>query len=500
MYKLSFILFLWFGFVSCHQSNSPTETFDASEIYLLARNQVGPIKKGTTIKELRASLPSDQVKKIASRSELSDETSDNYYVYDDSTRLLFILTPRRRNDETSRINRIIIKDQRITTSSGIGLNSTVGEIRAAYPDSKLVPSIDNIILYVRELDANFELDERHLSPTVWNDTTGHMELDSIPPATRITALSIVWKYGASNITDKLFWTDLVHHFVNWTITQLPAILILILIFIALLRFLKFIVKRIRKSATERLRKNKRDDTEGLKRINTIAEITYGIGRIFLWTIFILMILEKVSINIAPILASAGIVGLAVGFGAQELVRDFISGFFILLEDQVREGDVAIVNGTGGTVEKIELRTITLRDASGVVHIFQNGKINTLSNMTKEWSAMVVEIGVAYKEDTDRVNEVLKQVADNMQTDPDFGPNMIKVEYWGVDQFASSSVILKVKMTTKAGQQWSVSREYRRRVKKAFDAQGIEIPFPHISLYTGSVTKPMPIQLTGKQES
>ena len=266
----------------------------------------------------------------------------------------------------------------------------------------------------------------------------------------------------------------------------------------MLRLLRFIVKKIRESATERLQKLKQDDSEGLKRINTIAEITYGIGRIFLWTIFILMLLEKFNINIAPILASAGIVGLAVGFGAQELVRDFISGFFMLLEDQIREGDVAIINGTGGTVEKIELRTTTLRDASGVVHIFQNGKINTLSNMTKEWSAMVVEIGVAYKEDTDQVNTVLKEVGEDMKKDPDFGPNILGVDLWGVDQFADSAVILKVKLTTKAGQQWSISREFRRRVKKAFERHHIEIPFPHLSLYAGEVTKPMPITLTKEE--
>lgn len=499
MYKILFLVFLSLFLFACGNTPSPKEILNSEEEFLIDRNQVGPVKKGMTIKELRSLLPQERVKKIASRAELSAETSDNYYVYDDSSRLLFIVAPRRKNDETARINRVIVKDRRFQTKTGIGLNSTVGEIREVYPDSKIVPSVDDIILYVRILDANFEIDERRLSPTIWNDTTGNIMLDSIPPATGITDLTVVWNYGASNVTDKLFWSDLVHHFINWVVTQVPAILILILIFIGLLRLLRFIVKRIREGATERLQKNKRDDTEGLKRINTIAEITQGIGKIFLWTIFILMLLEKFNINIAPILASAGIVGLAVGFGAQELVRDFISGFFMLLEDQIREGDVAIINGTGGTVERIELRTTTLRDASGVVHIFQNGKINTLSNMTKEWSAMVVEIGVAYKEDTDQVNAVLKQVGDDMKKDPDFGPNILSFDLWGVDQFADSAVILKVKISTKAGQQWGISREFRRRVKKAFEAHNIEIPFPHLSLYAGSVTKPMPVELEAAQE-
>lgn len=497
MKKFIFLFVLIFLLGACHSGSTHQKTTDPEKEFLIARNQVGPVEKGMTIKKLRSLLPEDRIKKITSRTELSAEAIDNYYIYDDSARLLLIVSPRRKNDETSRVERVIIKDKRFGTSSGIGLSSTVGEIRETYPESKIVPSVKDIILYIRELDANFELDERYLSPAIWNDTTGNILIDSIPPATEITDLSIVWTYGSKNLTDKYFWSDLIHHFVNWVVTDLPGIILLIFIFWGLLHLLNFVVKRVRKAATERLERSKRNDLEGQKRINTIAEITHGVGRIFLWTIFILMILEKFSINIAPILASAGIVGLAVGFGAQELVRDFISGFFMLLEDQVREGDVAIVNGTGGTVEKIELRTITLRDASGVVHIFQNGKINTLSNMTKEWSAMVVEIGVAYKEDTDHVNAVLKQVADEMKADPQFGPNMISTDFWGVDAFADSSVVLKVKLTTQAGQQWTISREYRRRVKKAFDAAGIEIPFPHLSLYTGSATKPMPIQLNQK---
>lgn len=223
----------------------------------------------------------------------------------------------------------------------------------------------------------------------------------------------------------------------------------------------------------------------------------GLGIVSIITLFMLLLRMKItlkSINIGPILASAGIVGLAVGFGAQELVRDFISGFFILLEDQIRTGDVAIINGTTGTVEKIEMRTTTLRDASGVVHIFQNGKINSLSNMTKGWSAIVVDIGVAYKEDTDHVNEIMKQVGDELMKDAAWQSILMGVDLWGVDSFGDSSVILKVKLTTKSGQQWAASREFRRRIKKAFDAQHIEIPFPQVSLNTGSGTGAMPVKI------
>ena len=146
-----------------------------------------------------------------------------------------------------------------------------------------------------------------------------------------------------------------------------------------------------------------------------------------------------------------------------------------------------------------MRTTTLRDASGVVHIFQNGKINTMSNMTKGWSAIVIDIGVAYKEDTDHVNEVLKQVGDELMKDNAWETTLLGVDLWGVDAFADSSVILKVKLTTKSGQQWAASREFRRRVKKAFDARNIEIPFPQISINTGSATTPLPIELKEKSQ-
>ena len=181
------------------------------------------------------------------------------------------------------------------------------------------------------------------------------------------------------------------------------------------------------------------------------------------------------------------------FGAQELVRDFISGFFMLIENQVRKGDVAIVNGTGGLVEQVGLRTITLRDLSGVVHVFQNGKISSLSNMTKEWSAMVFDIGVAYKEDTDKVSEVMKQVSAEMMADEKYAQYILEpIEIFGVDEFGDSAVMIKGRLKTKPIQQWLIGREYRRRLKKAFDAQGIEIPFPHQTIYWGEQIKPLRI--------
>ena len=208
----------------------------------------------------------------------------------------------------------------------------------------------------------------------------------------------------------------------------------------------------------------------------------------------IMALGQIGLDVTPILAGAGIIGLAVGFGAQNLVRDIISGFFMILENQVRVGDVAIVNGTGGLIERITFRTIILRDLAGVVHVFPNGSISTLGNMTKEWSAYVMEIGVAYKEDTDRVVQIMKEVGEDLQGDPGFQSKIIEpIEIFGVDKFGESEVVMKARIKTQPMKQWEVGREYRRRLKKAFDAQGIEIPFPHRTLNMGEASNPFLIQ-------
>lgn len=232
-----------------------------------------------------------------------------------------------------------------------------------------------------------------------------------------------------------------------------------------------------------------------KRASTLTGILRTIVVSLIWGVVIIEVLEQVGLDIRPILAGAGIVGLAVGFGAQNLVRDLISGFFILLEDQIRLGDVAVINGTGGLVESITFRTITLRDFSGVVHVFPNGTITTLSNMTKEWSGFVLDMGVAYKEDTDRVVEVMRQVGEELRQDPAFGDKFVEpIEIVGVENFADSAVVIRIRIKTRPLEQWNVGREYRRRLKRAFDANEIEIPFPHRSLYAGSASEPFKIQV------
>ena len=296
-------------------------------------------------------------------------------------------------------------------------------------------------------------------------------------------------------TDIEFWKGIFTNIYNWFINNFLSVVILTIVFIASLVVLNFIIKKFKKVAIRRAIKIKSvDNQEAEKRITTLLGIVKGVAKLILWFVYLMILLTKFGINIAPILASAGILGLAVGFGAQELVRDFISGFFMILENQVRRGDVAIINGTGGLVESIELRTITLRDFSGVVHIFQNGKIDSLSNMTKEWSAMVFDIGVAYKEDVDKVMTIMSEVGKEMMEDKVFGEKILEpIEVVGLDQFADSAVVIKARLKTKPIEQWSVGREYRRRLKIIFDQKGIEIPFPHTTIYWGDEIKPLKLE-------
>ncbi len=263
-----------------------------------------------------------------------------------------------------------------------------------------------------------------------------------------------------------------------------------------------VVKSLLSKLERRLLKQNKgsDDTpsESSKRVETLIRLLRQGARISIWLMVILIVLKEIGVDIGPILASAGILGLAIGFGAQNLVRDCISGFFFILENQVRVGDVAIVNGTGGLVESLNFRTIVLRDNSGVVHIFPNGSVTTLSNRTNSWSAYVFEIGVAYKENTDKVIEVMRQVGKELKLDAANGSLMLQEpEIFGVDKFDNSAVIIKGRIKTKPSRQWKVGREYLRRIKMAFDNANIEIPFPHQTIYFGEASKPIEVSLKEK---
>ena len=288
--------------------------------------------------------------------------------------------------------------------------------------------------------------------------------------------------------------------INWQAILRSGIRIFFVLVITWIgiKLLKSFLKRVEKQLIKNSAKEGEPPSESQKRIDTIIRLMRQGFMISIFIIVLLVILREFGIEIGPLIAGAGIVGLAVGFGAQNLVRDIISGFFIILENQVRVGDVAIINGTGGLVEKIKFRTIVLRDLSGIVHIFPNGTITTLSNMTNEWSAYVFEIGVAYKENTDNVINIMKKVGEELSNDPEFKTSILEEpEIFGVDKFADSSVVIKGRIKTKPIKQWFIGREYLRRIKLAFDENNIEIPFPHRSIYFGEASKPFELQVLEK---
>lgn len=297
--------------------------------------------------------------------------------------------------------------------------------------------------------------------------------------------------------------DMINEFVgsiSWaaiTSSFVHILIVLIAAKVGLAIFLKFL-HHLEERLIEKNRVEGEPPSEAAKRVDTLFRLVRQAVRIVLWVVVALVVLQNVGVEIGPILAGAGILGLAIGFGAQNLVRDVISGFFFILEDQVRVGDVAIVNGTGGIVESVNLRTIVLRDLAGTVHMFPNGIATPLSNMTHTWSAWVFDIGVAYKEDTDQVVEIIKDIGRKMREDPDFGPSIIAdLEIFGVNKFADSAVEIKGRIKTRPIEQWSIGREFQRRVKYAFDEQGIEIPFPHRTVYFGEASQPFDLRLFDK---
>ncbi len=243
---------------------------------------------------------------------------------------------------------------------------------------------------------------------------------------------------------------------------------------------------------ERLLARTEGDHDGSRvaRLRTLLPLIRNAARLVLGVIVVLTVLSEIGVDIAPLLAGAGIAGIAVGFGAQSLVKDVITGVFILLEDSIAVGDVVEVGGHAGVVESLTVRTVRLRDLNGNVHVVPFGEIATVLNMTKEFAFALIEAGVAYKEDTDQVVEVLQEIADGMQDDPDFGASILApLEVLGLDSFGASSVNIRVRLKVRPGKQWGVRREFHRRLKYAFDARGIEIPFPHRTVFFGKEPDP-----------
>jgi len=221
------------------------------------------------------------------------------------------------------------------------------------------------------------------------------------------------------------------------------------------------------------------------RAKTLLTVARNALLVVLVVMSTLVILSELGINIAPLLAGAGVLGLAIGFGAQRLVQDVITGVFILMQDLMAVGDVVKLGDRAGLVEAISIRTVRLRDLSGTVHTIPFSAIDTVSNLTRDFSFYVFDLGVAYRENVDEVMEVIRQVGEELQSDPEVGPVILEpVEIFGVDAFGDSAVVIKGRIKTQPIKQWMVGRAFNRLIKKRFDELGIEIPFPHQTVYFG----------------
>lgn len=215
-----------------------------------------------------------------------------------------------------------------------------------------------------------------------------------------------------------------------------------------------------------------------KREDTLITVFEGILKALIWFIAIFMIVAEFGVNIGPLLAGAGVVGLAIGFGAQYIIRDFFTGLFIILENQYRVGDVVCVDNICGTVEDINLRMTILRDVDGAVHHIPNGEIKIATNKTKGFARVNLIIGVAYDTDVDKVKRIVNEVGEGMAKDRTWKDKIIKApEFVRVDNFGPSSVDIKISGEVQPQEQWDVMGELRQRIKNAFDKEGIEIPFP-----------------------
>lgn len=283
--------------------------------------------------------------------------------------------------------------------------------------------------------------------------------------------------------------------VNWEhvrhIIETRGLRILVILFVSLLgyRLLKVIIHRFQKSVED-------DDpsmrSESEKRAETLGRVIRQIAQVTIGVVAGLGILRELGFDIAPLLAGAGIAGLAVGFGAQNLVRDIITGFFIIFENQIRVGDVVEVAGKMGKVEQVNLRTTVLRDGEGRVHVVPNGQITTVTNMTREWSRVLLDVNITYKEDLNRVIQVLQQVGADFAQDPDWQSRILEpMTILGINGLGPNSVEVRVALKTAPGAQFDLAPELRRRIKDAFDGAGIAIPTPSTTLVMSTPLADLP---------
>lgn len=262
-----------------------------------------------------------------------------------------------------------------------------------------------------------------------------------------------------------------NYFIKWLITSGFQITIVICLMVFSFRLVN--------SSTEKLINkfvDSKADSELEKRAHTLRSIANSVLNIIILAVGSMIVMEKLGINIAPMLAAASVVGVAVGFGSQRLVEDIISGFIILIDDQIRVGDVVKIGDKSGLVEKIDLKMVVLRDVEGNVHFIRNGKIDSITNMTKDYSYSVFDISVSAKEDIDNIISIIKDAGSDLQNISQHKDDILEpIEILGLDKFNDSEIVIKSRIKTKPVKQWAVSREFNLILKRKFDELSIELP-------------------------
>lgn len=281
-------------------------------------------------------------------------------------------------------------------------------------------------------------------------------------------------------------SEIFKNITSWLTASGIKVLGILIALIILSQMSRWIVKWLERLVPE---KDSLQATEAKKRAQTLGNILRHAFLIVIFFIAILMILGELGIQLGPLLATAGIGALAIGFGAQGLVKDVISGFFIILENQYRIGDAIEVAGVSGLVESVSLRKTVLRDLEGRVHTVPNGEIKVVSNLSKEWSRAVVDIGISYRDDVDHIIDLLGQIGRELAGEEPYQSAILESpQILGVERFGESQLVIRMIVKTMPLKQWEVGRELRRRIKNRFDEKGIQIPPPHRILFWGEKDK------------
>jgi small-conductance mechanosensitive channel len=255
-----------------------------------------------------------------------------------------------------------------------------------------------------------------------------------------------------------------------------ALIIVLVVRRVIPKLIKARIPKIREEAPDQL----------AVRSKTLSQVIVQVVSAIIWIVALVMILSVLGVNIAPLIVGIGVAGLALGFAAQNIVRDYLHGFFIIMEDWYRVGEVAVIQGTGGLVENITLRRTILRDLNGTLHIFPNSQVEQASNMTRDWSRVNLDVTVAYKENLDNVIQVINEVGQGMKDDPNWGQDLLTAPaVTRVNNLGDHGVEIKILADTKPIKQWGLMGELRKRLKDRFDAEDIEIPWPHTKVYFGN---------------